>query len=123
MYHLGISFQADAGAEQPRIQVEKLTGRYHCKMLRGRDLYSRKINVQYRRDGNLQPCPIKWIDNFSMRNFTNDQIFDDTLPVADGRLEIGARVPLDRLQAAMEDWFRKKGYLGQGERLELEEGK
>jgi len=56
--------------------------------------------------------PIKWIDNFSMRNFTNDQIFDDTLPVGDGRLEIGARVPLDRLQSAMEDWFRRKGYLG-----------
>jgi len=90
---------------------------------KGRDMYSRKINVQYRKDGNLQPCPIKWIDNFSMRNFTNDQIFDDTLPVADGRLEIGVRVPLDRLQVAMEDWFRRKGYLGLGERLELEEGK
>lgn len=91
------------------------------KMFRGPDLYSRKINVQYRRDGELKPCPIQWIDNFSMRNFTNDQIFDDTLPAGDGRLEIGARVPLDRLQAAMEDWFRRKGYLKQGDGLELAE--
>ena len=32
-----------------------------------------------------------------MRNFTNDAIFDDTLPVADGLLEVGNRVPLDLL--------------------------
>jgi hypothetical protein len=29
-----------------------------------------------------------------MRNFTNDQVFDDTIPVGDGMLEIGTRVPL-----------------------------
>ena len=47
--------------------------------------------------GQAQPCPIAQLDNFAMRNFTNDQIFDDTLPVADGLLEIGSRVPLDLL--------------------------
>jgi hypothetical protein len=52
-----------------------------------------------------------------MRNFTNDQVFDDTLPVGDGQMEIGARVPLDRLKSAMEDWFRRKGYLREGELL------
>ena len=65
------------------------------------------------------PCPIRWIDNFSMRNFTNDAAFDDTLPVGDGLLEAGSRVPLDRLQLAMEDWFRRKGYLKNDERLEV----
>ena len=30
------------------------------------------------------PCPIAWIDSFAMRNFTNDAVFDDTLPVGDG---------------------------------------
>ncbi len=62
-------------------------------------------------------CPLHWIDNFAMRNFTNDVIFDDTLPAADGLLEAGHRVPLDRLEVAMEDWFRRKGYLKPGERL------
>jgi hypothetical protein len=62
-------------------------------------------------------CPIHWIDNFAMRNFTNDAVFDDTLPVADGLMEAGYRVPLDRLRPAMEDWFRRKGYLKAGERL------
>jgi hypothetical protein len=69
--------------------------------------------------GEHHACPIAWIDNFAMRNFTNDAIFDDTLPVADGVLEAGNRVPLDRLQPAMEDWFRRKGYLKTGDRLEV----
>lgn len=56
-----------------------------------------------------------------MRNFTNDAVFDDTLPAADGLLEAGSRVPLDRLQTAMQDWFRRKGYLKPEERLEVAE--
>ena len=56
-----------------------------------------------------------------MRNFTNEQIFDDTLPVADGLLQAGARVPLDRLREAMEDWFRRKSYLPKNAVLEVEE--
>lgn len=66
-------------------------------------------------------CPLHWIDNFAMRNFTNDVIFDDTLPLADGLLEAGHRVPLDRLEVAMEDWFRRKGYLKPGEQLRVSE--
>jgi hypothetical protein len=54
---------------------------------------------------------MKWLDSFSMRNFTNASVFDDTLPVSDGRLEIGSQVPTEELKAAMEDWFRRKGYL------------
>ena len=56
-----------------------------------------------------------------MRNFTNDSIFDDTLPVADGLMRVGQRVPLDRLKEAMEDWFRRKSYLGKGQHLLVEE--
>lgn len=68
-----------------------------------------------------QPCPLKWLDSFAMRNFTNDPAFDDTLPIADGLLEAGSRVPLDRLRAAMADWFRRKGYLPAGSELLLTE--
>jgi hypothetical protein len=69
--------------------------------------------------GERHACPIGWIDNFAMRNFTNDAVFDDTLPVSDGVLEAGIRVPLERLRPAMEDWFRRKGYLKAGESLEV----
>lgn len=71
--------------------------------------------------GGREACPVKWIDNFAMRNFTNDAIFDDTLPAGDGLLEAGLRVPLDRLRVAMEDWFRRKGYLRADEGLEVTE--
>ena len=85
-------------------------------------MFARRISVQ-RVDaaGERQACPIRWIDNFAMRNFTNDAVFDDTLPVGDGLLEAGHRVPLDRLSPAMEAWFRKKGYLTAEERLEVRE--
>jgi hypothetical protein len=72
-------------------------------------------------DGEAHPCPIKWIDNFAMRNFTNDAIFDDTLPVGDGLMEAGNRIQLDTLQVAMQDWFRRKSYLGKDETLRVTE--
>lgn len=72
-------------------------------------------------EGARRTCPIHWIDNFAMRNFTNDAVFDDTLPVGDGLMEAGHRVPLERLRPAMEDWFRRKGYLKPEERLEIQE--
>ena len=74
-------------------------------------MFSRRVRVEYEDESRHLPCPLKWLDNFSMRNFTNASVFDDTLPVADGVMEIGAKVPLDQLREAMEDWFRRKGYL------------
>jgi len=87
-------------------------------------MFVRKISVErVAPDGSAVPCPIAWIDNFAMRNFTNDAVFDDTLPTADGTMEIGLRVPLDQLQVKMEEWFRKKGYLKAGETLVVAEQK
>ncbi len=56
-----------------------------------------------------------------MRNFTNASVFDDTLPVADGCMEIGLNVPLNQLRDAMEDWFRRKSYLPKEADLSVEE--
>jgi hypothetical protein len=85
-------------------------------------MFVRRISVErIDASGAAQPCPIRWIDTFAMRNFTNDPVFDDTLPAADGLLEAGHRVPLERLSTAMEDWFRRKGYLKPEERLEVRE--
>ena len=65
---------------------------------------------------------MKWLDSFSMRNFTNATVFDNTLPVADGVMEIGTHVPIE-LKAAMEDWFRKKSYLAKDAGLVISESK
>ncbi len=86
-------------------------------------MFVRKIHVEYEADGQRVPCPLKWLDNFSMRNFTNASVFDDTLPVADGRMEIGSSVPLDQLRDAMEDWFRRKSYLPNAARLVISEAR
>jgi len=83
-------------------------------------MFSRRIRVEYEQDGRRLPCPLKWLDNFSMRNFTNASMFDDTLPVSDGVMEVGERVPLDKLKDAMQDWFRRKGYLSKEAGLVLE---
>jgi hypothetical protein len=84
-------------------------------------MFARKVRVEYEQNGQRHPCPLKWIDSFSMRNFTNASAFDDTLPIADGLIEIGAKVPIAELKVAMEDWFRKKSYLPQGAALLISE--
>jgi hypothetical protein len=84
-------------------------------------MFARKIRVEYEQNGRRLPCPLKWLDSFSMRNFTNATAFDNTLPVADGLMEIGTHVPLGELKAAMEDWFRRKSYIAKDGLLVLTE--
>ncbi len=85
-------------------------------------MFVRQLTVEWiDSEGGRHACPLRWIDSFAMRNFTNDAVFDDTLPAGDGLLEAGHRVPLDRLRTAMEDWFRRKGYVKAGERVEVRE--
>jgi hypothetical protein len=84
-------------------------------------MFARRIRVDYEENGEERPCPLKWLDSFAMRNFTNASLFDDTLPLADGLMEIGTNVPLAELKKAMEDWFRRKSYLSKDGSLRLNE--
>jgi len=84
-------------------------------------MFARKVQVDYEENGCLLPCPLKWLDSFSMRNFTNASVFDNTLPLGDGLMEIGTQVPLPELKDAMEDWFRRKGYIPKDASLVLKE--
>jgi len=86
-------------------------------------MFARKIRVEYivAEGATPVPAPIHWLDNFAMRSFTNDPVFDDTLPVADGVIEIGTRVPLELLHERLTDWCRRKGYLAPGSTLRLAE--
>ena len=100
----------------------KSIGEFDFHPLYNLTMFARKIHVEYdEAEGQRLPCPLKWLDNFSMRNFTNASVFDDTLPIADGRMEIGSSVPLDQLRDAMEDWFRRKSYLPKDARLVISE--
>jgi hypothetical protein len=85
-------------------------------------MFARKLTIERIDElGHAHLCPIAQLDNFAMRNFTNDAVFDDTLPIADGLLEAGTRIPIDRLTAAMQDWFRRKSYLAPSDSLRVTE--
>jgi hypothetical protein len=84
-------------------------------------MFSRQIKIEFEHNGQRRICDLKWLDSFSMRNFTNDADFDDTLPVADGLMQIGRKVPLEKLRSSMEDWFRRKSYIGKQDTLVLSE--
>jgi hypothetical protein len=84
-------------------------------------MFARKIKVEYEAGSERLAAPIKWLDSFAMRSFTNDPIFDDTLPVADGWIEIGTKVPIELLRERMEDWFQRKSYLPTDSHLALSE--
>lgn len=82
-------------------------------------MYARKLRVEIVLGGKHHPCPIDWLDNFCMRNFTGQAEFDDTLPVSEGLLEAGFRVDPQRLAQAMSDWFTRRGK-GQGQPVQVQ---
>src|SRR5258708_444368 len=59
-------------------------------------MYAQKFQVEVLIRGERRACPLEWLDQFSMRNFTNSADFDDTLPLADGRLQASFRPTPER---------------------------
>jgi hypothetical protein len=57
------------------------------------------------------------LDSFFMRGFTGRSAFDETLPVADGLVEVGFQVNLQTLKVDLEDWLTRK--FGGGEQVRL----
>ena len=86
-------------------------------------MFARTLQVTFQADPSAPdiPVPLAWLDSFAMRNFTNSAEFDDLLPVADGRLEAGYRVPLPELAAALELWLRRKRRLPPPAQLSVRE--
>ncbi len=84
-------------------------------------MFARKIRVDVLEPQGPTLCPIAWLDSFCMRSFTGRSAFDETLPVADGRLEAGFRVDLEALRADLEDWLTRKFGGGQSVKIRLTE--
>ncbi|MGH9592224.1 MAG: hypothetical protein ACRD5L_03980 [Bryobacteraceae bacterium] len=72
-------------------------------------MYAQKLTVEVEIAGERKPCPLDWLDSFSMRNFTNSAEFDDTLPTGDGRVEASFRVDLARFAEALGTWLTQRG--------------
>jgi len=82
-------------------------------------MYARKLQVEVVVGGERRPCPLEWLDAFCMRNFTGAAEFDDTLPLAEGRIEASFRVEPARLAAALAEWLTKRGK-GNGQPVTVE---
>ena len=82
-------------------------------------MYARKLQADLVIGNERRPAPLDWLDSFCMRNFTGSAEFDDTLPTAEGRLEVGLAVDPARLAQAMSEWFTKRGK-GNGQAVTIE---
>jgi hypothetical protein len=79
-------------------------------------MYAQKFNVNVVIGGETRACPLDWLDRFCMRNFTNSSDFDDTLPVADGRVEASFRLTPERFAEGLGAWLTQRGK-GEGQPL------
>ncbi len=82
-------------------------------------MFARKIRVEIVNPDGPRPCPLDWLDSFCMRSFTGRGAFDETLPVADGQLEVSFQVDTEALRADMEDWLARKFGGGKPVKLQL----
>ena len=82
-------------------------------------MYAQKFQVDVIIRDKRKACPLDWLDQFCMRNFTNSADFDDTLPVADGRLEASFRLTPERFAEGLSAWLTQRGK-GEGELVRVE---
>ncbi len=82
-------------------------------------MYAQKFHVDVLIHGERKPCPLDWLDQFCMRNFTNSADFDDTLPVSDGCLEVSFRLTPERFAEGLSDWLTQRGK-GEGQPVRVE---
>jgi hypothetical protein len=82
-------------------------------------MYAQKFQVDVWIRGERKSCPLEWLDQFCMRNFTNAAEFDDTLPVSDGLVEASFRLTGEKLAEGLGAWLTQRGK-GEGEAVRVE---
>ena len=82
-------------------------------------MYAQTFLVDVIIRGERRACPLDWLDQFCMRNFTNSAEFDDTLPVGDGRIEASFRLTPQKFADGLAAWLRQRGK-GEGQPLQVE---
>ena len=82
-------------------------------------MYAQKFQVDVWIRGERKSCPLEWLDQFCMRNFTNAADFDDTLPVADGQIEASFQLTAERFAEGLAAWLTQRGK-GQGEAVKVD---
>ena len=82
-------------------------------------MYAQKFSVDVVIRSERRACPLEWLDQFCMRNFTNAAEFDDTLPLEDGQLQASFRVTAERFAESFAAWLTQRGK-GQGQPVRVE---
>ena len=82
-------------------------------------MYAQKFLVEVVVRGERRACPLEWLDQFCMRNFTNSADFDDTLPVAEGQVEASFRLTPERFAEGLGAWLTQRGK-GEGQPVKVE---
>ena len=82
-------------------------------------MYAQKFKVHVLIRGERKLCPMEWLDQFCMRNFTNSVEYDDTLPVADGLVEASFRLSPERFAEGLAAWLTQRGK-GEGQPVRVE---
>jgi len=77
-------------------------------------MYAQKFLVDVVIGGRRRACPLEWLDQFCMRNFTNSADFDDTLPLADGQVAASFRLTPERFAEGLGAWLTQRS-TGEGE--------
>ncbi len=72
-------------------------------------MYAQKFKVDIIIRGERRACPLEWLDQFCMRNFTNSADFDDTLPVTEGKVEASFRLTPERFAEGLGAWLTQRG--------------
>ena len=81
-------------------------------------VYAQKFHVEVVIQGKRRDCPLEWLDQFCMRNFTNSAEFDDTLPISEGRIEASFRLAPERFAEGLAAWLTQRGK-GEGGPVEV----
>jgi hypothetical protein len=82
-------------------------------------MYAQKFQVDVVIRGQKKSCPLEWLDQFCMRNFTNSADFDDTLPVSEGKIEASYKLTPERFAEGLAAWLTQRGK-GEGEAVKVE---
>ena len=82
-------------------------------------MYAQKLKVDVLIRGERRACPLEWLDQFCMRNFTNSADFDDTLPLSDGKVEASYRLTPERFAEGLAAWLTQRGK-GEGQPVRVE---
>jgi hypothetical protein len=82
-------------------------------------VYAQKLRVEVIIQGRRKDCPLEWLDQFCMRNFTNAAEFDDTLPIGEGKIEVSFQLTPERFGEGLAAWLTQRGK-GEGSPVQVE---